>query len=509
MKIKVQIFTWKKFHKYVGLVLTIFLLLFCISGIILNHRSFFAPYSVSRSILPEVYHIKNYNNGIIRGTIPYSDNQILAYGNAGIWLTDREFKSFSSFNNGLPAGADLKTIRNIVQTKDGRIWCAAQFGIYNLEGNKWAEANLPANDERITDLALTQDSCDIVALTRSAVYTHTNQGFKRVELQAPDNYSDKVSLFKTIWHLHSGDLFGTVGKIIVDIVAIVIIFLCISGIILFIMPYSIKKSLKSSLKSKTGLLKWNFKWHDIIGYYTVILTVLIAVTGMCLRPPLMIPFVMMKSAPIPGSTLDSKDVWHDKLRAIRWDDNARQWLVSTSDGFIYVNQDFANKPQVIDAVATPPVSPMGINVFESLGDNRWLIGSFSGLYIWNTVDGSILDYFSDSPHVVSTKGRPISNSLVTGFSKDLTGDDVIFYYTKGTDKPLPMPQILSDQPMSLWNFALELHVGRCYTPFLGPLSELFVFLSGLILTLILVSGLILHNRHKNKHNKPNHTNHTL
>ena len=171
MKIKVQIFTWKKFHKYVGLVLTIFLLLFCISGIILNHRSFFAPYSVSRSILPEAYHIKNYNNGIIRGTIPYSDNQILAYGNAGIWLTDREFKSFSSFNNGLPAGADLKTIRNIVQTKDGRIWCAAQFGIYSLEGNKWAEAYLPGNDERITDIALTQDSCDIVALTRSAVYT--------------------------------------------------------------------------------------------------------------------------------------------------------------------------------------------------------------------------------------------------------------------------------------------------------------------------------------------------
>lgn len=269
------------------------------------------------------------------------------------------------------------------------------------------------------------------------------------------------------------------------------------------------KSLKSSLKSKTGLLKWNFKWHDTIGYYTIILTVLTAVTGMCLRPPLMIPFVMMKSAPIPGSTLDSKNVWHDKLRAIRWDDNARQWLVSTSDGFIYVNQDFANKPQVINAVATPPVSPMGINVFESLGDNRWLIGSFSGLYIWNTVDGTILDYFSDSPYVVSTKGRPISNSLVTGFSKDLTQDDVIFDYTKGADKPLPMPQNLSDQPMSLWNFALELHVGRCYTPFLGPFSELFVFLSGLIMTLVLVSGLILHNRHKNKHYKPNHTNHTL
>ncbi len=60
----------------------------------------------------------------------------MAYGNAGIWLTDKKFKSFSSFNDGLPVGADYKTIRNIVQTKDGRIWCAAQFGIYSLDEDK-------------------------------------------------------------------------------------------------------------------------------------------------------------------------------------------------------------------------------------------------------------------------------------------------------------------------------------------------------------------------------------
>lgn len=61
-----------------------------------------------------------------------------------------------------------------------------------------------------------------------------------------------------------------------------------------------------------------------------------------------------------------------------------------------------------------------------------------------------------------------------------------------------MPEILEKQPMSLWNFALELHVGRMYSSLLGPVSGMFIFLSGLLSIMVLVSGLILHNRYKNK-----------
>lgn len=64
--------------------------------------------------------------------------------------------------------------------------------------------------------------------------------------------------------------------------------------------------------------------------------------------------------------------------------------------------------------------------------------------------------------------------------------------------PLVMPEILSHAKMSLWNVALELHVGRCYTPFLGPVSDLFVFLSGLLISLVLLSGFIILHRQKRK-----------
>lgn len=113
MKTSRHISPWKKVHKWVGVTMTVFLLLFCVSGIILNHRKLFSSCSVSRSLLPASYHIRNFNNGIIKGTLPYGPgDSLLAYGNAGVWLTDRNFSRFSDFNRGLPQGADNRNIRN-------------------------------------------------------------------------------------------------------------------------------------------------------------------------------------------------------------------------------------------------------------------------------------------------------------------------------------------------------------------------------------------------------------
>lgn len=495
MKSNRHILTWKNVHKWIGLVLTVFLLLFCLSGLVLNHRGLFASCSVSRSILPEAYHIRNFNNGIIKGTIPFSADKVLVYGNAGVWLADRKLASISDFNDGLPEGADNRNVRNIVRTSDGTLWCAAQFGLYRLDGGSWTKTALPGNDERIADVTLTPDSAGVVAMTRSAIYRMSGDGFQRQELSPLEGQADKVSLFKTIWHLHSGDLFGITGKIIVDIIAIVIIFLCLTGIVLFVLPYSIRKGAKAKAASKAKTLKWNFRWHNKAGYYTIVLTLLIAVTGACLRPPLMIPFVMVKTAPLPGSTLDSDNAWHDKLRGIRWDATKGNWLISTSDGFIRADRDFTGQPHRVDSKTTPPVSPMGINVFEHAGDGKWLIGSFSGLYVWDPSDGAVTDYFIGAPYTPSRGGRPaVASHLVSGYSSDLACGPAVFDYARGADPRLDMPQVLAEQPMSLWNFALELHVGRCYSPFLGPLSDLFVFLSGIILTIVLISGLIIHNR---------------
>lgn len=505
--------SWKGFHRWVGLVFAVVTLIFCVSGIILNHRELVADCNVSRSLLPSSYHIRQYNNGSVKGTFPLGGDSLLTFGSTGVWLTDRKFSSFQSFNDGLPSGLDGRNIKNMVRTKDGTIWCAAQFGLYKLIQNHWEEISLPGNSGRLSDIAPNADSTLCVVATRSALYIIPSTGggdIRRVELKDAGNAGKpKVTLFKTIWMLHSGELFGLSGKIMVDIVALFIAFLCVTGIVIFILPYNIRrlgqKGLKEKIAGRARSLKWNFKWHNKIGYATIILTILLAVTGMCLRPPLMIPFVLVKTAPLPGSALDRSNAWHDKLRGIRWDKVNGNWLLSTSEGFATIDATFSGKPMMLKDVPTPPVSPMGVNVFEQVDDGLWLIGSFSGIFSWDMKSGEIVDISTGKPYDLTKRVYGTGGSLVSGFSQDLihTGiansnngksGFVVFDYAKGAPELPEASEEFLSQPMSLWNMALELHVGRSYTPFLGPLSELFVFLSGLLLTLVLVSGLILSRR---------------
>lgn len=506
-----DIIRWKAIHKWLGLIITIFILLFCASGIILNHREAVSEINISRAILPSGYKITKYNNGSVRGTIRVGNDSILAYGNVGIWLTDSDFNYFSDYNKGLPNGMDRRNIKNIVQTPKGELWCAANYNVYRNVNGRWVMLAMPTNEERISDMTLDKDSTNIIVLTRSAIYTIPINNKLNEELRpevsvhylnAPDGYSPKVTLFKTIWQLHSGELFGTFGRIMVDLIAVVIIFLCMTGLAIYIMPSAIKNSIKTGVNacSKKAFMKWSVKWHNHIGYYTIIFTLIIAFTGMCLRPPLMIPFVMLKTAPVPGSNLDNDNPWHDKLRGIRWDSHNNKWLLSTSDGFFITDKDFGGVPAKAKG-PTPPVSPMGITVFEEDAPGKWIIGSFSGLYRWDMTENVIADYFTNTLYSGKEPGRPVSTALVSGFSKDLnTASPVIFDYKNGAEV-LSENDVISQQPMSLWNAALELHVGRCYSTFLGPFSELFVFLSGLLLVLVLISGLIVIQRKKPKINQ--------
>ena len=543
-------FTWKKYHRWLGLVLSVFMLVFCVSGIILNHREVFSGCEVSRKWLPASYYIKNFNNGVVKGTVVKksaahslsSENcdSVLAYGCAGVFLTDSRLSTWQDFNAGLPESIDERNVRHVVKAKDGSLWCAALRDVYRYDENshRWKKVELPGNEERIMDVALAKDSMTVVALTRSRVFTivpfvqygeivkigKSSSETYRVEskiIPAPKKYEPKTTLFKLVWHLHSGEFFGLPGKLVVDAIALVLIVLSITGILLFILPYGIRRAKKLAAKARMKRLgkqfAWNMKWHNKIGYVTIVLTLWIAITGMCLRPPLMVPLVLSK---LPQAVGEDGNVWQDKLRAIRWDAVQGDWLVSTSEGFLRVDEGFSQAPKMLPDDECPKLSLMGVTVWESDGKGGWIVGSFRGIYRWNPVNHSlnqILDYFTGKPSE-ETSMIPISDNLVCGYSEDfLGGKPLVFDFAKGVEdakgqavalcndepKTSRNEESMSDlicetAPMSLWNVALELHVGRCYSPFLGPLSDLFVFLSGLLITLVLLSGYIISHRRRKK-----------
>lgn len=509
---------WAKYHKWAGLLFCFFILMFCFSGVVLNHRQLFSGCEVGRWWLPSDYHYDNWNNGIVKGTAKTADGKILVYGNAGVWLTDSCFSTFTPMNDGLDEGIDNRKISNIVYTKDGDMWCAGLYAIYRFDGNRWQKVAVDEEAGRISDITARGDS--LVVVSRSHIYTATTKTlgkaphgqtalkFVRHELKTPKGYEPKVTLFRTIWLLHSGELFGTAGRLVVDFIAVVITFLCLTGLVYTFFPKIMKRRARAKLNVKpyAKTLKFSSRWHNRLGAYLIILTVLLAFTGMCLRPPLMIPFALTSTKPLPGSSLDSDNAFNDKLRALRYDDTLGKWLLSSSIGF-YSLGDFDEVPKLMDNA--PTISPMGINTFERADSTEWIIGSFSGLFRWNPSTNAVVDYFTGKAPE-QKHGMAFSGHAVSGFSQDLAfGKAVVFEYSegasaigKGRSKQLPkMPEELSSQPMSLWNFALELHVGRCYSPFLGPVSVLFVFLSGLILTLTLVSGYIVHRRQLKKQRK--------
>ncbi len=502
--------SWRAWHRWVGLIFSIFIILFCISGIIMNHRQLFSGCEVSRWWLPKSYHIGHWNQSVVKGTMVH-DSCVVMWGQVGLWLTDSTFSHWTDFNEGITEGIDNRKITDVVKTSDGTLFCSGLYDAYRFdkENRRWNAVFLPNNEERVSDVAL-RGGDTVVVISRSALYEAVAPEYTFVErpISMPEGYRNQTTLFKTFWMLHSGDLFGLCGRLVVDVVGVVLILLCVSGIAFFVLRYTIRRAdSKTSKIQQAGWMKFQLKWHKRLGAWMIVLSLILSVTGMCLRPPFMIPLVMTHHKPLPGSTMDSDNVFHDKLRAIRWDEQLQQWLLSTSEGFYTFGGDLSNiKPVAIPSNSAPEVSPMGMNVFCKQGDS-WLVGSFSGLFEWNPVSGEVFDWYTQEP-CKKTSGRPIGGHAVTGYTCDLSntgGQPVIFEYsappTVGGKEPfiVQMPEVLKQQPMSLWNFALELHVGRCYEPFLGSsLSVLFVFLSGLLLTLILVSGYIVYRRSKKK-----------
>lgn len=73
-----------KVHKWLGLPLAFFLIVFSLSGIFLNHRQGIAKLDIPRSVLPDSYKYENWNNSAVKGTFKLGPDSILLYGGSGV-----------------------------------------------------------------------------------------------------------------------------------------------------------------------------------------------------------------------------------------------------------------------------------------------------------------------------------------------------------------------------------------------------------------------------------------
>lgn len=458
---------WRAQHKWLGLILSFFLLMFCLSGPVLNHPSLFSGLNVSRTILPESYRYKNWNGGLVRGSLSWS-GRVLVYGNSGIFLTDSLGSSFHDFNKGLPKGADWRIIRGLVTTKSGHLFAESQYGLFVYDANKgWKATTFTMqNEERLTDITAIGDS--LIVTGRNYVYVSRPpyNNFKKITLKKASDYDGKTSLFMTVWKLHSGALFGIVGKLVVDCIAIVIIILIITGLLFWFLPKT---------RYRGHAIKHSSSIHNKLGKTTIVLTLFVVISGWMLRPP---GLILLASGRVPS--LHRYNPWYDNLRALRYDTLNHDWLLSSGNGF-YSLKTLNSTPKPIKQ--QPDVSVMGINVLSQDKNGVWAVGSFSGLYYWDRQHNTIKDVFPKTEK--QNSHIPISSHAISGLCRDFKGGDVIVDYNKGTTH-FKMPSWMSTLPMSLRLFALEVHTGRIY-PF-GFGGMLYIFLIGIAIVWCLWSG---------------------
>lgn len=497
---------FRKLHKWPGIIIAFLAILFATSGIVLNHRPVFSGIDINRNLMPPGYQYDNWNLASVRGGLPLDSANYLFYGNIGIWKKTKS--GISDFNQGFPKGIDQRKIYNTVLFQGENLFAATHFGLYQRrrDGGIWEKVPLPLKEERLADVFIKEDS--LMVLSRHYLLkSGDGRQFETIQLPAPINYRRETGLFNTLWELHSGELFGLAGKLVVDLLGIVTIVLSVTGLLHFFFPKIAKRSKQQQKDNSklTATRRLNLRWHNVVGYLFVAFLIINTTAGIFLRPPLLIPVAGVKVGLIPGTHLDSPNPWFDKLRRATWDEHLQRYLFSTSDGFYLADESLKNpleKPAM-----QPPVSVMGCNVLEKTGASQYLVGSFSGLFVWDIPAGYVLDAFTQQPPVAGS-GRPVSNHMVSGYFETPSQDHFLFYYDRGMfsfegHPNWEMPEeLLKKSPVSLWNAALEVHTGRIFEHLIGAFYILYVPLSGLCLLMVLISGFLIWWKAYRKTKKP-------
>lgn len=493
---------FRKYHKWLGLVFSIFLIFYALSGIILNHRDLLSGTEVSRKVMPDSYTYYEWNLGALRGSQKIGADSILMYGNMGVWLANGQLENLKDYSHGLPSGMDNHKVYSIYLSKAGNLYMGTLRGAYfrNHLSSKWQKIPIESHDERFVDI--TERKGEIIILGRSYIYTSIDDveqlDFKQIDLKNPIGYDNKISMFKTMWFIHSGEIYGEWGKLLVDLLGLVFILLSIGGIVYFFIPKKIKKNYKDgkSVEKTKGFHKWNLRWHNRLGYYFIVFLLITTITGIFLRPPGLIAIASAKVSKIPFTTLSSPSAYFDKLRAIHFDESRNEFLVLTDELAYQVDENFENIPQAFKS--QPPISIMGVNVLEQTAPSTYIVGSFAGLFLWKPNEFFIYDYQNQKEYTpVVTFGPPIKNSSITGLIKNSINESFYVDYDYGIhainkNGIVPkMPEIIRESPISLWNLALEVHTGRYFSFLFGVFYILIVPIVGLATLFILISGLIV------------------
>ena len=185
----------KKYHKWPGIVVSLFALLFAFSGIILNHRDLISSVDISRKWMPPGYQYNNWNLSGVRSSLSIGKDSLLLYGNIGIWMGTKGLSGFRDCNHGFPNGIDKRKIYSIVKFRN-QLVAGTHFGVFTngLVPSNWVQFQMPKGEERISDLTVKGDS--LLILTRNYLYCTTDLiHLQKLTIPPNPGYKGKLPCF--------------------------------------------------------------------------------------------------------------------------------------------------------------------------------------------------------------------------------------------------------------------------------------------------------------------------
>ncbi len=486
-------------HKYLGLILGLYLLAMGASGLLLNHPEWIRTIDTPQAIVPADYDYQNWNRMLVRGGSITPDGTWYLTGKSGIVRSDDQGRSFSLLNEGFPTAAyDRDTADLLILNEDSAnptLLAATRSGLYQKHGNSlWSQIILPGAPVSPRMVALVRIDDRIIAFSEKAAWQAdiAALNFTPVKLAiAEQDSAANVPLFRVLHDIHNGTILGTPGKILLDISAIILVVLGVSGLVIWFVPWRNRKW-PTLHQPPGGFFRWCWKYHLKLGIWIVLILMILAGSGIFLRPPLLLATVnhsLDADNPLLQFSARSEG-FGGKIQSATASSNGNI-VIATENGLwrgsASLDGDFKRLQLPV------PIHGMGVTVLEGMANSQLLIGSFSGLFIVEEISGRI--WRLRRPGLQETNPYQ-SNDLVSGVV--MAGDQpyVRFDYHDGmlpvTAGQPPLPAMSDDitaaAPMSMWHYLFEFHNGRIFAPWLGSWYLLMIPLVGIILLLLCLSG---------------------
>ncbi len=495
-----------KLHKVLGLFFTPILLFIAISGIGLNHSNIIKSLSLPISSLPENYHFKQWNRGVIQALVKDEKGGIYAAGKNGLgyFIDD----SYQQINNPLATNSWQNFIYSLYYDNDNeQLFIGSRDGLfrYEITTQHWHYYS-ETIEQGIVSIVKSKQSNTLIAIANYQLFTLDVTAKQETSIKAKKHAitlaesSQTTPLFRFIFALHSGELLGLTGVLLMDLMALSLIYFCLSGLYYWLFPKIIRKKVLNKKYQIKGAraFRWLAKHHNHWGLVLAPLLVISAATAIVMRPPGLLLITSGHSPIEVYSSHASNNIPYKITKAALLENKL---VLLTSDGVFSGDLNSTKFKQVKFSV---PVHGMGATIFQQQDNGSVLVGSFSGLYTWQEM--------SDEFEEVRLPEK-ITGILPVAAYQSKAGL-IVFDFFKGKlfdqgSEFSNMPESINNKAeMGLWNFFFELHNLRIFEHYIGPFYLLLLLALALSLLTITVTGVIQYFRKhkKNRHHPSSHFN---